>query len=113
MKEVFATKYAEKVAELTIAVLKRTVPSAVPGIFFLSGETALDDDNVETRRVGCAVVEALLMKLGKRLDHDERARKKEALHSRKGGHKTGRPLFASTVFAAHHAVRRRPRKGLR
>ena len=26
----------EKVAELTIGVLKRTVPPAVPGIFFLS-----------------------------------------------------------------------------
>ena len=27
---------AERISELTIAVLKRTVPSAVPGIFFLS-----------------------------------------------------------------------------
>merc|ERR1712127_631344 len=39
---------AERIAELTIAVLKRTVPSAVPGIFFLSGETTLDEDNEET-----------------------------------------------------------------
>jgi len=39
---------AEVVAEKTIAVLKRTVPSAMPGIFFLSGETALDEDNEET-----------------------------------------------------------------
>jgi fructose-bisphosphate aldolase class I len=38
----------EKVAELTIAVLKRTVPSAVPGIFFLSGDTKLEEDNEET-----------------------------------------------------------------
>jgi len=38
----------EKVAELTIGVLKRTVPPAVPGIFFLSGETKLDEDNEET-----------------------------------------------------------------
>jgi len=38
----------EKVAELTIAALKRTVPPALPGIFFLSGETALDEDNEET-----------------------------------------------------------------
>ena len=37
----------EKVAELTIGVLKRTVPVAMPGIFFLSGETALDEDNEE------------------------------------------------------------------
>jgi len=39
---------AERIAELTIAVLKRTVPSAVPGIFFLSGETTLEEDNEET-----------------------------------------------------------------
>ena len=39
---------AEKVAELTVGVLKRTVPPAVPGIFFLSGETTLDEDNEET-----------------------------------------------------------------
>merc|ERR1719247_2316017 len=36
------------VAELTITTLKRTVPSAMPGIFFLSGETKLDEDNEET-----------------------------------------------------------------
>merc|ERR1740139_137718 len=38
----------EQIAELTVAVLKRTVPSAVPGIFFLSGETTLEEDNEET-----------------------------------------------------------------
>ena len=38
-------------AEKTIAVLKRTVPGAMPGIFFLSGETALDEDNEETATV--------------------------------------------------------------
>merc|ERR1719421_1955557 len=38
----------EEVAAATIAVLKRTVPPAMPGIFFLSGETALDEDNEET-----------------------------------------------------------------
>merc|ERR1719240_2199098 len=32
---------AEKVAELTVQTLRRTVPAAMPGIFFLSGETAL------------------------------------------------------------------------
>ena len=37
-----------EVATLTIQTLKRTVPSAVPGIFFLSGETRLDEDNEET-----------------------------------------------------------------
>merc|ERR1719316_1820289 len=38
----------EVVGATTVAVLKRTVPSAMPGIFFLSGETALDEDNEET-----------------------------------------------------------------
>jgi len=42
---------AEMVAEKTIAVLKRTVPSAMPGIFFLSGETSLDEDNEETATI--------------------------------------------------------------
>jgi fructose-bisphosphate aldolase class I len=41
----------ETVAAWTIAVLKRTVPAAMPGIFFLSGETALDEDNEETATV--------------------------------------------------------------
>jgi len=41
----------ELVAELTITTLKRTVPSANPGIFFLSGETTLDEDNEETATV--------------------------------------------------------------
>jgi fructose-bisphosphate aldolase class I len=41
----------EVVAEKTVAVLKRTVPSAMPGIFFLSGETALDEDNEETATI--------------------------------------------------------------
>jgi len=36
------------VSEKTVAVLKRTVPAAMPGIFFLSGETKLDEDNEET-----------------------------------------------------------------
>merc|ERR1740139_935441 len=41
----------EQIAELTVAVLKRTVPSAVPGIFFLSGETTLEEDNEETATI--------------------------------------------------------------
>merc|ERR1712039_425279 len=41
----------EVVAEKTITALKRTVPSAMPGIFFLSGETALDEDNEETATI--------------------------------------------------------------
>merc|ERR1711992_71047 len=39
------------VAQYTIQALKRTVPSAMPGIFFLSGETALDEDNGETATI--------------------------------------------------------------
>jgi len=37
-----------EVAALTIATLKRTVPPAMPGIFFLSGETRIEEDNEET-----------------------------------------------------------------
>lgn len=37
----------EQIATATIDVLKRTVPVAMPGIFFLLGETALDEDNEE------------------------------------------------------------------
>lgn len=43
-----ATEPPDVVAALTIATLKRTVPPAMPGIFFLSGETKLDEDNEET-----------------------------------------------------------------
>jgi len=38
----------DEIATYTVGVLKRTVPVALPGIFFLSGETALDEDNEET-----------------------------------------------------------------
>merc|ERR1712032_1373841 len=41
----------EDIAAATINALKRTVPPAMPGIFFLSGETALDEDNEETATV--------------------------------------------------------------
>eukprot|EP01051_Picozoa_sp_SAG22_P022245 SAG22_NODE_5257_length_1052_cov_0.887723_2_plen_234_part_00 len=37
-----------EVATLTITALKRTVPAAVPGIFFLSGDMPLNADNEET-----------------------------------------------------------------
>merc|ERR1719330_816809 len=39
------------VAEYTVRALLRTVPPAMPGIFFLSGETALDEDNEETATI--------------------------------------------------------------
>merc|ERR1712079_290784 len=42
---------AEAIATLTVQALLRTVPPAMPGIFFLSGETALDEDNEETATI--------------------------------------------------------------
>merc|ERR1719253_901419 len=41
----------EVVAACTVTALSRTVPPAMPGIFFLSGETALDEDNEETATI--------------------------------------------------------------
>jgi len=41
----------DKVAEATVTSLLRSVPVANPGIFFLSGETALDEDNEETATI--------------------------------------------------------------
>merc|ERR1711972_324319 len=41
----------EEVATLTVQTLLRTVPATVPGIFFLSGETPLDEDNEETATI--------------------------------------------------------------
>merc|ERR1712130_700607 len=42
------TESPEVTAKRTIETLLRTVPAAMPGIFFLSGETKLDEDNEET-----------------------------------------------------------------
>jgi fructose-bisphosphate aldolase class I len=39
------------IAAYTVAALRRTVPPALPGIFFLSGETALDEDNEEVATI--------------------------------------------------------------
>merc|ERR1712176_107954 len=39
------------IAEYTVNALLRTVPAAMPGIFFLSGETALDEDNEEAATI--------------------------------------------------------------
>merc|ERR1711988_1868073 len=41
----------EQIAAATCDTLLRTVPAAMPGIFFLSGETALDEDNEETATI--------------------------------------------------------------
>merc|ERR1712187_852304 len=42
---------SEKIATLTIQTLLRTVPPAMPGIFFLSGDTPLSMDNEETATI--------------------------------------------------------------
>merc|ERR1719464_1733223 len=41
----------EEIATLTCQTLLRTVPAAMPGIFFLSGDTPLDVDNEETATI--------------------------------------------------------------
>merc|ERR1719433_2097447 len=41
----------EEIANLTCQTLLRTVPAAMPGIFFLSGDTPLDVDNEETATI--------------------------------------------------------------
>merc|ERR1711933_184658 len=41
----------ETVATLTVQALLRTVPPSMPGIFFLSGETPLDEDNEEVATI--------------------------------------------------------------
>jgi fructose-bisphosphate aldolase class I len=49
----------ETVATLTVTALKRTVPSAMPGIFFLSGEMPLDVDNEETASIHLSTMNKL------------------------------------------------------
>jgi len=49
----------ETVATLTVQALLRTVPPALPGIFFLSGETALDEDNEEVATINLNMMNKL------------------------------------------------------
>ena len=49
----------EEIAVLTITALKRTVPSALPGIFFLSGEMPLDTDNEEDASINLSKMHEL------------------------------------------------------
>merc|ERR1711963_575071 len=49
----------ETVAKLTVQTLLRTVPPAMPGIFFLSGETALDEDNEEVATINLSTMNKL------------------------------------------------------
>merc|ERR1719458_523171 len=50
---------AEAIAILTVQALLRTVPPAMPGIFFLSGETALDEDNEEIATINLSTMHAM------------------------------------------------------
>merc|ERR1711948_238149 len=49
----------EEVAKYTVKALMRTVPPALPGIFFLSGETALDEDNEEVATINLSTMNKL------------------------------------------------------
>merc|ERR1712045_560949 len=49
----------DTVATLTVQALLRTVPPALPGIFFLSGETALDEDNEEVATINLSTMNAM------------------------------------------------------
>jgi len=50
---------AETIATLTVQALLRTVPPALPGIFFLSGETPLDQDNEEVATINLSTMNKL------------------------------------------------------
>jgi len=53
----------EEIATLTVTALKRTVPPAMPGIFFLSGEMPLDMDNEEAASINLSKMNELFPKL--------------------------------------------------
>merc|ERR1719252_39701 len=53
----------EMVAKLSVTVLLRSVPAAIPGIFFLSGETTLDEDNEETATINLNAMNKLFPSL--------------------------------------------------
>merc|ERR1712178_132543 len=50
---------AEEIATLTCQTLLRTVPTAMPGIFFLSGDTPLDVDNEESATINLSKMNEL------------------------------------------------------
>merc|ERR1719393_788048 len=50
---------ADEIAKLTCQTLLRTVPTAMPGIFFLSGDTPLDVDNEETATINLSKMNEL------------------------------------------------------
>jgi fructose-bisphosphate aldolase class I len=49
----------ETIATLTVQTLLDTVPPSMPGIFFLSGETALDEDNEEVATINLSKMNEL------------------------------------------------------
>merc|ERR1711933_494747 len=49
----------EEIATLTCTTLLRTVPAAMPGIFFLSGDTPLDVDDEETATINLSKMNEL------------------------------------------------------
>ena len=49
----------DTIATLTVQTLLRTVPPAMPGIFFLSGETALNEDNEEEATINLSAMNKL------------------------------------------------------
>merc|ERR1711988_20886 len=49
----------EDIATLTCQTLLRTVPTAMPGIFFLSGDTPLDVDNEESATINLSKMNEL------------------------------------------------------
>merc|ERR1712014_199297 len=49
----------EEIADLTCTTLLRTVPAAMPGIFFLSGDTPLDVDNEESATINLSKMNEL------------------------------------------------------
>jgi fructose-bisphosphate aldolase class I len=53
----------EEIASLTCQTLLRTVPPAMPGIFFLSGDTPLDVDNEESATINLSKMNELYPKL--------------------------------------------------
>merc|ERR1712134_15799 len=53
----------EQIADFTVQTLLRTVPAAMPGIFFLSGDTPLDMDNEETATINLSKMNELFPKL--------------------------------------------------
>merc|ERR1712039_446300 len=49
----------EEIATLTCQTLLRTVPAAMPGIFFLSGDTPVDVDNEESATINLSKMNEL------------------------------------------------------